>query len=106
RNSAKAAETPAEEIIRARGATAQDVAFDGLVRTESRDDGSNGYALVGAIDTAQEQGKQIAQRAVYMAADVGIDPFALQEGGETWLKGEISAITRMGGGGEIQASGT
>jgi hypothetical protein len=60
--------------------------FDGLVRTERRDDGSAGFALVADTDLLQEgDGPRLS---IYLSTDIGTDPFALPVGGETTVKSE------------------
>jgi len=71
--------------------------YEGLIRTEGREDGSYGFALAAAGDSLQANtGKKNlrdfsagARRAIYIAADIGADPFGLPIGGETAFKGEF-----------------
>jgi hypothetical protein len=75
--------------------------LDGLVRTESRDDKTHGFALVAGSDALQDTtGKGGASRgplALYISADIAGDPFALPVGGEVAVKAELASMFgRMG----------
>jgi hypothetical protein len=87
-----------------RQAAPEATAFDGLVRTESRDDDTYGFTLVGAVDALAGRAKR--WDATYVAGDIGRDPFTLKIGGETALKGEMRVAGPNARTGELQLSGT
>jgi hypothetical protein len=74
--------------------------LEGLVRTESREDGSQRLTLVCARTADPSKGQlnpllgpqDDRQPAIYLSADLATDPFALKKGGETAIRGEFRGL--------------
>ena len=106
---AKAADTESAPPGVQLRATSRFPELDGLVRTESRDDKTHGFALVAGSDALQDTtGKEGVSRgalALYVSADIAGDPFALPVGGEVAVKAELASMFgRMGN--ELGFAGT
>lgn len=83
---------------------AEGMSLDGLVRTESRDDGSQAFTLVGTMDALQRSSAK-SWATVYVSGDAGRDPFTLKIGDETAIKGEMRVLGKDRTG-QAQLSGT
>lgn len=116
---AAVAEAPAADAVRI--VQVAKPVFDGLVRTESREDGSQGVTLVAATDAVQarqvlESGtRQFKAQAVtptprstqislYLSADIAADPFDLAVGADAAITAEVQTMAR-GAGNSITING-
>jgi hypothetical protein len=128
---------PAAEMQRANSALTLQrlrLSFDGIVRTEGREDGSSGFALVASTDPLDNQG-QLTQKdpngadatgnipgpvmsgdrqtnatserrmGIYLSGDIAKDPFGLPVGGAASVKAEVRTMAGIQGL-EIQVGGT
>jgi hypothetical protein len=98
------AAVPAAEVAGPALETNDALTFDGLARTEARDDGTYGLTLVVASDPVRAAGKYaqvrlqrdvaaVRRASLLLAADLAKDPFDLPVGGEMSVRYEIAIMS-------------